>query len=85
MPVTRTGRELLPRVFTLTEPKPGGIFSVALSVIPLYAKHPRFHKVGYSVLPGLSSPNNLGAIERLAYCKVKQKTTPFAEKANTPP
>jgi len=30
--VTRTSREPLPHDFTLTWPKPGGIFSVALSV-----------------------------------------------------
>ncbi len=55
-PVAQGSGELLPRHFTLTSPKRGGIFSVALSVKGhLGVPPPDFHRACCLVVSGLSS------------------------------
>jgi hypothetical protein len=65
--VTITVRELLPHVFTITLPYGKATFFCGTLCYPTFMLNtPAIHGAGYSVLPGLSSPDCSAAIERSA-------------------
>jgi len=72
MYVTIQGRELLPRVFTLTPLKRSGLFSVALSVPGDYQDLP-VRKRDALCCPDFPPHNKCEAIERLAFMQTYYK------------